>query len=163
MWINFLHSRPEALRGASCAKIHFIHCLGSSCQANIRLNASLLQPRVYFLNEIVNRERAESGCITHVNTSDAIFHDNCNHISILVQLFFKGFLFLHMVLLKKTVFANYSPVHSVRYGIQFSVMSKTNKSKFSLFTPPRPFFISNINCINIYIYIYREVFLFVDC
>ena len=29
-WINFLHSRPEALRGASCAKTHFIHCFGSS-------------------------------------------------------------------------------------------------------------------------------------
>ena len=38
MWINFLPSRPEALRGASCAKTHFIHRLGSS----------LLQPRVCF-------------------------------------------------------------------------------------------------------------------
>ena len=33
-WINFLHSRPEALHGASCAKTHFIHCFGSSRQAN---------------------------------------------------------------------------------------------------------------------------------
>ena len=48
MWINFLHSRPEALRGASCAKTHFIHCLGSSRQANIRSNATLFQPRVRF-------------------------------------------------------------------------------------------------------------------
>ena len=31
MRINFLHSLPEALRGASCAKTHFIHGLGSSC------------------------------------------------------------------------------------------------------------------------------------
>ena len=42
MWINFLHSRLEALRGASCAKTRFIHCLGSSHQANIRSNAALL-------------------------------------------------------------------------------------------------------------------------
>ena len=47
-WINFLHSSPEALRGASCAKTHFIHCLGSSRQANIRSNATLLQLRVCF-------------------------------------------------------------------------------------------------------------------
>ena len=47
MWINFLHSRSEALRGASCAKTHFIHYLGGSCQANFRSNATLLQPRVY--------------------------------------------------------------------------------------------------------------------
>ena len=42
MWINFLYSRPEALRGASCAKTRFIHCLGSSRQANIQSNATLL-------------------------------------------------------------------------------------------------------------------------
>ena len=48
MWINFLHSCPEALRGASCSKTHFIHCLGSSHQANIRSNATLLQLHVYF-------------------------------------------------------------------------------------------------------------------
>ena len=48
MRINFLHSRPEALHGASCAKTHFIHCFGSSRQANIQLNASLLQPCVCF-------------------------------------------------------------------------------------------------------------------
>ena len=64
MWINFLHSRQEALRRASCPKTHFIHCLGSNRQANIRLNATLLQPRVCFLNEIVNRERSESCYIT---------------------------------------------------------------------------------------------------
>ena len=63
-WINFLHSRPEALRGASCAKTHFIHCLGSSDQANIWSNATLLQPRGCFLNEITNRERSESCYIT---------------------------------------------------------------------------------------------------
>ena len=64
MWINFLHSRPEALRRASCTKTHFIHCLGSSRQANIQSNVTLLQPRVCFLNEIVNRERPESCYIT---------------------------------------------------------------------------------------------------
>ena len=48
MWINFLHCRPEALRGASCAKTHFMHCLSSSRQPNIRSNATLLQPRVCF-------------------------------------------------------------------------------------------------------------------
>ena len=64
MWINFLHSRLEALRGASCAKTHFIHCLGSSRQAKFWSNATLLQPRVCFLNEIVNRERSESCYIT---------------------------------------------------------------------------------------------------
>ena len=42
MWINFLHSRPEALHRAFCAKTHFIHCLGSRRQANIRSNATLL-------------------------------------------------------------------------------------------------------------------------
>ena len=47
MWINFLHSCPEALRGASCANTHCI-CFGSSCQANNRWNATLLQPRVCF-------------------------------------------------------------------------------------------------------------------
>ena len=60
MWINFLHSRREALRGASCTKTHFIYCLGSSRQANIRSNATLLQPRVCFWNETVNRERSKS-------------------------------------------------------------------------------------------------------
>ena len=64
MQINFLHSRPEAMHGATCAKTHFIHCLGSSHQANIRLNSTLLQPRVCFLNEIVNRERSDSCYIT---------------------------------------------------------------------------------------------------
>ena len=48
MWISFLHSQPEALRGASCAKTHFIHFLGSSRQDNIRSNATLLQLRVCF-------------------------------------------------------------------------------------------------------------------
>ena len=48
MWINFLHSCPEAMHGASCAKTHFIHCLSSSCQANIKSNATLLQPGVCF-------------------------------------------------------------------------------------------------------------------
>ena len=52
IWINFLHSRPEALRGASCSKTLFIYCLGSSRQANIRSNATLLQPGVCFLNDI---------------------------------------------------------------------------------------------------------------
>ena len=66
LWINFLYSRSEALRGASCAKIHFINCLGSSHQANIRSNANLLQPRVCFLNEIVNREGSESCYITQL-------------------------------------------------------------------------------------------------
>ena len=47
-WIIFFHSRPEALRGASCAKTHFIHCLGGSRQANIRSNATLLQLRVCY-------------------------------------------------------------------------------------------------------------------
>ena len=64
MWINFLHSHPEALRGTSCKKTHFIHYLGSSRQANIRSNATLLQPGVCFLNEIVNRKRSESCYIT---------------------------------------------------------------------------------------------------
>ena len=64
MWINFLYSRPEALHGASCTKTHFIHCLGSSRQANIRSKATLLQPCVCFLNEIVNRETSESCYIT---------------------------------------------------------------------------------------------------
>ena len=59
-----MHSRPEALRGASCSKIHFIHCLGSSRQAIIRSNVTLLQPRVCFFNEIVNWERSESCYIT---------------------------------------------------------------------------------------------------
>ena len=63
-WINFLHSRPEALRRASCTKTHFIHCLGSSCQANIQSNAPLLQSHVCFFNEIANRERSESCYIT---------------------------------------------------------------------------------------------------
>ena len=67
MWINFLHSRPEALRGASCAKTHFIHCFGNSRQANIRSNATFLQPCVCFLNDIVNRERSESCYITVLN------------------------------------------------------------------------------------------------
>ena len=62
-----MHSHPEALCGASCAKTHFIHCLGSSYQANIRSNATLLQPHVCFLNEIVNRERSESCYITFLN------------------------------------------------------------------------------------------------
>ena len=47
MWINFLHSRPEVLCGSSRAKTHFIHCLSSSRQINIRSNATLLQPRVF--------------------------------------------------------------------------------------------------------------------
>ena len=68
-WINFLHSRPEALCEASCAKTHFIHYLGGSGQANIRSNATLLQPCVcvcvFFFNEIANRERSESCYITH--------------------------------------------------------------------------------------------------
>ena len=64
MWINFLHSRPEALRVALCVKTHFIHCLGSSRQANIRSNATLLQPCVCFSNDIVNCERSESYYIT---------------------------------------------------------------------------------------------------
>ena len=64
MWINFLYSRPEALCGASCTKTHFIHCLGSSRQANIQSNATLLQPHVCFFNEIVNQERSESCYIT---------------------------------------------------------------------------------------------------
>ena len=70
-WINSLHSRPEALRGASCAKTHFIHILGGSCQANIRSNVTLLQPRVCFLfyfNEIANLERSESCYITIENS-----------------------------------------------------------------------------------------------
>ena len=69
MWNNFLHSRPEALRGASCAKTHFILCLGSSCQANIRSNATLLQPCVCFLNEIANREEYESCYITSLRNN----------------------------------------------------------------------------------------------
>ena len=48
MWINFLHSHLEALHKASCAKTHFIHCLGSSRQTNIWSNATFLQPRVGF-------------------------------------------------------------------------------------------------------------------
>ena len=71
-WINFLHSRPEALRGASYAKMHFIYLFGGSRQANIRSNATLLQPRVcvsFFFNEIANRERSESCYIT-------VFKDN---------------------------------------------------------------------------------------
>ena len=72
-WINFLHSRPEALHGASCAKTHFIHCLGSSRQANIRSNATLLPPRVCFLNEIANRERSES-CYITVTLESQQFH-----------------------------------------------------------------------------------------
>ena len=68
MWINFLHSCPEALHGDSCAKTHFIHCLSSSCQANIWSNATLLQPRVCFLNEIINREGSESCYITIILT-----------------------------------------------------------------------------------------------
>ena len=59
-----MHSCPEALLGTSCAKTHFIHCLGSRHQANIWSNATLLQPRVCFLNEIVNWERSESCYIT---------------------------------------------------------------------------------------------------
>ena len=68
MWINFLHSRPEALHGASCTKTHFIYCFGSSRQANIQLNPTLLQPCVCFLNEIVNQERSESCYITTPTT-----------------------------------------------------------------------------------------------
>ena len=63
-WINSLHSCPEALLRASCAKTHFIHCLGGSRQANIQSNATLLQPHVCFFNEITNRERSESCYIT---------------------------------------------------------------------------------------------------
>ena len=48
MCINFLHSRPEALRGASCTKTHFIHSLSSSHQANMQSNATPLQPRLCF-------------------------------------------------------------------------------------------------------------------
>ena len=72
MWINFLHFRLEALRWASCAKTHFIHCLGSSRQANIRSNATLLLPCVCFLNEIANRERSESCYITSIILSFAM-------------------------------------------------------------------------------------------
>ena len=65
MRINFLHSRPEAQRGASCTKTHFIHCLGSSRQAYIQSNATYPSPATcMFLNEIVNRERSESCYIT---------------------------------------------------------------------------------------------------
>ena len=76
MRINVLHSCPEALRRASCAKTHFMHCLGSSRQANIRSNATLLQPRVCFLNEIVNRERSEScyiAILKQVNIKSKVF------------------------------------------------------------------------------------------
>ena len=59
MWIIFLHFRPEVLRGASCAKTHFVHCLGGSRLVNIRSNATLLQPRVCLLSEIVNRGRSK--------------------------------------------------------------------------------------------------------
>ena len=68
-WFNFLHSCPEALHGAFCAKTHFIHCLGSSHQVNIRSNATLLQPCVCFLNEIANWEISESCYITTTSTS----------------------------------------------------------------------------------------------
>ena len=68
MRINFLHSRTEVLRGASCAKTHFIHCLGGSYLVNIRLNATLLQPRVCLLSEILNRERSKFCYITHIYT-----------------------------------------------------------------------------------------------
>ena len=59
-------SRLEQSHGASCAKMHFIHSLGGSRQANIRSNATLLQPRVCVcvFNEIANRERSESCYIT---------------------------------------------------------------------------------------------------
>ena len=63
MWINFLHFRPEALRGASHAKTHFIHCLGSSRQANIRSNATLLQPRILFFEW--NRKSGEIGILLY--------------------------------------------------------------------------------------------------
>ena len=76
-WIKFLHSRPEALREASCAKTHFIHCLGDSRQANIRSNATLLQPRVcvffVFVNEIAKRERSESCYITMHKLESKLF------------------------------------------------------------------------------------------
>ena len=64
-WINFLHPHPEALYWASFAKMHFIHCLCGSCQANIWSNVTLLKPHVCFVfNEIANRERSESCYIT---------------------------------------------------------------------------------------------------
>ena len=70
MWINFLHSHPEALHRTSCAKTHFIHCLVSSHQANIQSNATLLQPCVCFFNEIITRERSESLYITVVSDTN---------------------------------------------------------------------------------------------
>ena len=59
-----MHSRPEVLHGASCTKTHFIHCLGSSRLVNIRSNATLLQPCVCLLSEIVNLERSKFCNIT---------------------------------------------------------------------------------------------------
>ena len=80
MWINFLHSLPEVLHGASCAKTHFIHCLGSSCQANIQSNSTLLQPRVCLLSETVSRERSESCYITIPGTLQQTTVDNTHQV-----------------------------------------------------------------------------------
>ena len=82
MWINFLHSCPEALHGASWAKTHFIHCLGSSCQANIWSNATLLQPRVCFLNEIVNPEGSESSYITVMKKICVTWKQSLQHAAV---------------------------------------------------------------------------------
>ena len=64
MCINFLYSRPEVLRGVSCAKTHFIYCLGDSRLVNIRSNATLLQSGVCLLSETVNWERSKFCYIT---------------------------------------------------------------------------------------------------
>ena len=71
-----MDSHPEALRGASCAKTHFIHFSAAA----VRLTSGRMLPfsshvcvfYFFYFNEIANRERSES-YITLVNVHIWIF------------------------------------------------------------------------------------------